>query len=93
MSKLNRLQIQTALQSLPGWSRKRSAIHRVFEFKDFVVAIRFVKAVAIVAEKARHHPDIDIRWNRVTLSLTTHDEGGLTLKDIQLAEKCDRLAE
>ncbi len=93
MSKLNPLQIQNALQSLPGWSRKRSAIRRVFEFKDFVVAIRFVKAVAILAEKARHHPDIDIRWNRVTLSLTTHDEGGLTLKDIQLAGKCDRLAE
>ena len=67
-------------------------IRRTYRFKDFPAAMRFVNAVARRAEKAWHHPDIDIRWNQVTLVLTTHDAGGLTDKDFDLAAKCDRLA-
>jgi len=67
-------------------------IHRTYQFKDFPAAMKFVNAVARAAEKAWHHPDIDIRWNKVTLALTTHDAGGLTEKDFSLAAKFDRLA-
>jgi len=91
MSKLNAKQIKDALPSVPQWRKKAQVITRTYKFKDFPAAIRFVNAVARIAEKAWHHPDIDIRWNKVTLSLTTHDEGGLTKKDFTLAEKFDRL--
>jgi 4a-hydroxytetrahydrobiopterin dehydratase len=66
-------------------------IVRDFLFKNFVTAMKFVNAAARVAERANHHPDIDIRWNRVTLALTTHDEGGLTRKDFALASRLDSL--
>lgn len=92
MPKLTPAQIKAALPSVPQWRRKASVISRTYEFKDFVIAMKFVSAVARVAEKAWHHPDIDIRWNRVTLALTTHDAGGLTEKDFALAAKFDRLA-
>jgi 4a-hydroxytetrahydrobiopterin dehydratase len=67
-------------------------IARTHHFKDFPTAIKFVSADAKLAEKAWHHPDIDIRWNKVTLTLTTHDAGGLTEKDFDLAGKFDRLS-
>jgi len=92
MTKLTPAQIKAALPSVPEWRRKASVISRTFEFKDFVIAMKFVNAVARAAEKAWHHPDIDIRWNKVTLALTTHDAGGLTEKDFALAAKFDRLA-
>ncbi len=92
MSKLSSAQIKAALPSVPKWRRKASVISRTFEFADFVVAMKFVNAVARAAEKACHHPDIDVRWNKVTLALTTHDAGGLTEKDFVLAAKCDKLA-
>jgi len=92
MPKLTALQIKSALAAVPGWKRKGSAVVRIFQFKDFVVAVRFVNAVAKLAEKAAHHPDIDIRWNKVSLLLTTHDAGGLTGKDFALAAKCDAAA-
>ena len=92
MSKLSSAQIKAALPSVPKWRRKESVISRTFEFADFVVAMKFVNAVARSAEKACHHPDIDVRWNKVTLALTTHDAGGLTEKDFVLAAKCDKLA-
>ena len=71
--------------------RKATVISRTFQFKDFPAAIKFVDAVARFAEEAWHHPDIDIRWNKVTLALTTHDAGGLTEKDFALARKFDKL--
>ncbi len=77
---------------IPAWKRRLQVIRRTFEFADFPAALRFVNAVGRAAEKARHHPDIDIRWNRVTLALTTHDAGGLTRKDFALAGHCDRIA-
>ena len=92
MAKLSPAQIKAALPAVPQWRRKESVISRTFEFEDFVAAMKFVNAVARAAEKAGHHPDIDIRWNKVTLALTTHDAGGLTEKDFALAAKFDRLA-
>lgn len=92
MAKLTPAQIKAAMPSVPQWRRNASVIARTFEFKDFVVAMKFVNAVARAAEKAWHHPDIDIRWNKVTLALTTHDAGGLTEKDFALAAKFDQLA-
>ncbi|PAW88240.1 MAG: 4a-hydroxytetrahydrobiopterin dehydratase [Pedosphaera sp. Tous-C6FEB] len=92
MSKLTPVQIKAALPTVPQWRRKAAVISRTFEFKDFVVAMKFVNAVARTAERAWHHPDIDIRWNKVTLALTTHDAGGLTEKDFALAAKFDGLA-
>jgi 4a-hydroxytetrahydrobiopterin dehydratase len=91
VAKLNAVQIKSALGALPGWKRSGAAIKRTFAFADFPAAIRFVNLVARRAEKARHHPDVDIRWDKVTLTLTTHSEGGLTEKDFNLAAQFDRL--
>ncbi|HEV2693380.1 MAG TPA: 4a-hydroxytetrahydrobiopterin dehydratase [Verrucomicrobiae bacterium] len=84
--------IRSALVTLPEWRRNGAIIARTFEFADFVAAMKFVNAVAAAAEAAQHHPDVDIRWNKVTLALTTHDAGGLTEKDFALALQCDALA-
>lgn len=91
MEKLNPTLIKQALHSTPNWKKKGSAITRTFEFKDFPGAIKFVNSIARLAEKAGHHPDVDIRWNKVTLTLSTHDANGLTEKDFELAKKFDRL--
>ena len=91
MKKLAAFQIKSALAKIPGWKKKAAVISRKFEFKDFPAAIKFVNAVAKMPRQEWHHPDIDIRWNKVTLALTTHDAGGLTEKDFALAKKFDRL--
>ena len=77
---------------MPEWRQQGAAINRTFAGRDFVAALKFVNEVARLAEEAWHHPDIDIRWNKVTLVLSTHDEGGLTEKDFALAARCDALA-
>ena len=92
MKPLPPLQIETALATVPDWTAKGAAITRTFQFHSFAVAIIFVNHVARLAEAAQHHPDIDIRWNRVTLTLSTHDAGGLTEKDFALARQCDQMA-
>jgi len=92
MKKLNAVQIKSALGKIPGWKRKADVISRTFQFKDFLAAMKFVNAIAKVAEKEQHHPDIDIRWDKVMLALTTHDAGGLTEKDFALAKKSDELS-
>jgi 4a-hydroxytetrahydrobiopterin dehydratase len=89
MEKLSAEKINAALAAVPEWRQQGNAISRTYAFKDFPAAIKFVHAVAEMAEQAWHHPDIDIRWNKVTLTLTTHDAGGLTEKDFALAGKCD----
>lgn len=89
--KLTAPQITAALAGLPDWKKRRATITRTYVFKDFPAAVKFVTRVAKLAERAWHHPDIDIRWNRVTLTLTTHDAGGLTQKDFSLAKQFDRL--
>ena len=91
MARLTPKQIKESLSTAPKWKKRGSEITRTYEFKDFPAAIKFVTAVARLAEKAWHHPDIDIRWNKVTLTLSTHDEGGLTQKDFDLAARFDRL--
>ena len=90
--KLNDVKIFRALASVPDWKLQDATIVRTFQFKDFPAAIKFVEAAAGIAEEAWHHPDIDIRWNKVTLALTTHDAGGLTEKDFALAKKFDALS-
>ena len=90
MKKLDATEIKAALVTVPEWKLQAEAIVRTFQFKDFPAAIQFVNAAAELAEQAWHHPDIDIRWNKVTLTLTTHDAGGLTEKDFELARKFDR---
>ncbi len=84
-------QIQTQLIALQGWQRKGLEITKVYEHKNFVKAMEFVNSVALLAERANHHPDIDIRWNKVTLTLSTHSAGGLTEKDFTLAKEIDQL--
>src|ERR1700750_1082587 len=81
------------LKKVPEWERKKKHIERTFEFDDFTDAIDFVNAVAEVAEEEEHHPDIDIRFNKVRLVLSTHSKGGLTDLDFALAERIDTLSE
>jgi len=90
--KLEPARIILALGQLPQWQRDGEIITRTYEFKDFAAAMKFVNQVADLAEQAQHHPDMDIRWNRVALALTTHDAGGLTEKDFALAKQCDALS-
>lgn len=89
MPKLEQDAIDSALQGLTGWSQEGQSIRRQYEFADFTGAIDFVNRVAPLANAADHHPDIDIRYNKVLLSLSTHSEGGLTEKDFQLAAQID----
>ncbi len=80
-----------ALATVPRWHLDGAEIRREFRFPDFAAALRFVNAVGDLAESANHHPDIDIRWNRVTLRLSTHSRGGLTDLDFALAARVDAL--
>ncbi len=91
MAILNAGQITEKTAALPGWAVRASSLHRIFQFADFPAAMAFVNQVARVAEAASHHPDIDIRWNKVTLVLSTHSEGGLTEKDFALAQQINVL--
>ena len=91
MALLNDDDVRKGLASLRGWTLAGREIRRTFEHKDFVRAMGFVGSVALLAEKANHHPDIDIRWNKVTLVLSTHSAGGLTDKDFALAREIDGL--
>jgi 4a-hydroxytetrahydrobiopterin dehydratase len=91
MARLNNTKIQQELKHLTGWAKQRNGIKKKFEFKDFVQAMGFVNSIALLAERANHHPDIDIRWNKVLLVLSTHSEGGITKKDIALAKEIQSL--
>jgi 4a-hydroxytetrahydrobiopterin dehydratase len=90
--KLAEAQIKAELAALPEWSEVGGQIQRTYMFPDFIASMRFVARVADRAEEAQHHPDILIRYNRVTLSLSTHDAGGITAKDFALAHDADALA-
>lgn len=91
MARLTEQQRQQFTASYPDWRLDGDSIVRTFRFTDFVEAMGFVTRVALLAEKAFHHPDLEVRFNRVTVRLTTHDEGGLSEKDIQLAERIEAL--
>ena len=93
MALLDDAAVEDGLSRLPGWDRRGNEIVRTFVRKDFRAAMAFVSEVAEAAETAGHHPDIDIRWNKVTLALSTHSEGGLTFRDLELAARIDELAE
>jgi len=90
--KLTDDQVSEALAALPGWIREGDMIVKTFELATFPAAIEFVGRVAERAEAADHHPDIDIRYRRVRLALTTHDDGGLSEKDVALAGQVEALA-
>lgn len=92
MGLLTSNQIKKELSVTKGWKLSGSEIAKAFELKDFVHAMGFVQSIALLAEKANHHPDIDIRWNKVTLTLSTHSAGGLTEKDFVLARAIDALS-
>jgi 4a-hydroxytetrahydrobiopterin dehydratase len=91
MDLLDEAAIETALDKLPEWEREGDRIVKTYTLDDFRSAMTFVDRVAEAAEAAGHHPDIDIRWNKVTLSLTTHSAGGLTERDPSLARRIERL--
>jgi 4a-hydroxytetrahydrobiopterin dehydratase len=91
MSNLDDAAVERALQELPGWERNGDVISKTFTHDDFHSAMTFVSWVAEAAEAAGHHPDIDIRSNRVTLALTSHGVGGLTGDDTALAHRIERL--
>ena len=88
---LNLSEITEALNNLPGWTARDNSIERVFQFKDFAGAMEFVNRIAAAAEAANHHPDILINYNRVTLTLTSHDAGGVTQRDIRMAGKINEV--
>ncbi len=88
---LNEAEISLRLNSLTGWKIESGELTRTFMFKDFAGSLAFVNKVGELAEKAGHHPDIDIRYNRVRLALITHDAGGLTANDFDLAAAVTKL--
>ncbi len=90
---LKKPDIDKALKQIPEWEQCDTCIERTFEFEDFAEAIDFVNGVAEIAEDVEHHPDIDIRWNKVRLQLCTHSKGGLTNNDFELAQKIDELGD
>ena len=91
MAKLGEQEIEQRLANLNGWKKAGNAIQKQFTLADFKESMFFVNGVASLAEKAGHHPDITINYNRVTLSLSTHDAGGITGKDFDLAQRAEAL--
>lgn len=91
-TKLGDAEVQGWLKAHPRWALEGGMIRRTYAFGDFRAAMAFVNRVADAAEAADHHPDIDIRYSKVTLSLVTHDAGGVTSRDTKLAEDADSLA-
>ena len=92
MSVLTPEMVQQGLRSLPLWKLEGKEIVRHYQFPDFVAAMLFVNEVAEKAENAGHHPDIDIRYDKVRLALISHDQGGLTQRDLKMAQALDSLS-
>ena len=91
MPPLSDHEIRSRLVSVPDWQVESGELVRTFLFKDFLASLAFVNKVGEIAESAGHHPDIDIRYNKVRLALVTHDAGGITQKDFDLAGAADKL--
>lgn len=89
---LNQTEIDQKIQAIPEWQQQQQNIVRTFKFKNFVEAIAFVNQLVEPSEAAKHHPDITIEYNKVTISLTTHDAGGLTQLDFDLAQTISQLS-
>jgi 4a-hydroxytetrahydrobiopterin dehydratase len=92
MAKLTAEQISTSLAGLPDWSQDGDALVKTFTFPTFPAGIAFVDTVAVAAEQMGHHPDIAISYTRITMRLSTHDEGGVTAKDTALAARIEAAA-
>jgi 4a-hydroxytetrahydrobiopterin dehydratase len=92
-ARLSDLEIQRALGSLPGWARRGNVLTKTFTWPSFAAGIDFVTRVAKAADAVDHHPDIDIRYTKITCGLSTHDAGGITDADLTLAATIETLAE
>lgn len=92
MALLGDSEIAEKLSALPGWERKDEAIEKSFKRDDFVGSVHFVDALVEPAEEMSHHPDLSISWDTVTVTISTHSEGGLTAADFELAQIIDALA-
>jgi 4a-hydroxytetrahydrobiopterin dehydratase len=92
MRKLAEAEVERALQDLPEWGLVGESINRTYAFEDFRGAMAFVNAVAESAERVQHHPDILVRYSKVTLTLSTHDANGITTRDFDFAREADRLS-
>ena len=90
--KISDIEIQRELGTLPGWARKGDVLVKTFTFAKFMDGIGFVDRVAVAAEKMQHHPDLDIRYTKIGVMLSTHSAGGITGLDVQLAHEMDLLA-
>ena len=91
MSRLSDEEIDAKLAELDGWARSGDAITKTYERGDFVGSVKFVDSVVGPAEEMGHHPDVEISWDKVTVTVTTHSEGGLTANDFDLARRIDAL--
>lgn len=89
--KLSDIEIQRELGTLNGWTRKGESLVKTFSFPTFMAGIVFVDRVAVAAEKMDHHPDLDIRYTKISVTLSTHSAGGITGNDVALAREMDRL--
>ncbi len=90
MKKFNKTQIKSNLTKFSGWSFEKKSITKQFKLKDFIEALSFVNAVGMESEKMNHHPDILMfEWNKVKITISTHDAGGVTEKDFSLAKKIE----
>ena len=89
--KLSDLEIQRALGGLPAWSRLGDVLTKTFTFERFADGIAFINRVAKMADEMNHHPDIDVRYTKITITLSTHDAGGITQSDLQLAERIEKV--
>ena len=91
MALLGDMEIEAKLADLPGWERRDEAIHKSFSCGDFVGSVRFVESLVGPAEAIGHHPDLEVSWDTVTVTISTHSEGGLTAADFELAGKVEAL--
>jgi 4a-hydroxytetrahydrobiopterin dehydratase len=85
-------EVKDRLSKMGGWEREGDALVHQFEFANFVGSVDFVNRITPIAEEMNHHPDLEISWNKVTVSLSTHSEGGITENDFKLAAKIDSVA-
>ena len=92
-TKLGEKQLENALRALPGWTLREGKLHRDFKFADFSAAFGFMTRVALAAESRNHHPEWSNVWNRVSVDLVTHESGGITERDVALAQVISELAD
>ena len=89
---LNETEVRQKLANLPGWITSGQSLSQTYKFRDFIQAVKFVNKLVEPAEALGHHPDITISYNKVTIHLTTHDAGGITQKDFDLAQEITKIA-